>query len=104
MTRAGYVATSMAGLMAFAISAMVGVLLFNHGQQASAERQRLERLQGREWCLGLAQLTRPVDCQLGPWHLQRTREGVLSASGPAGTYRIDQDRHEHWVQAGTSTP
>lgn len=82
-------AVSAAGLLAMIIFAGAADRL----RQAGAHQARI---QGREWCLGARSLPPGSSFTAGAWQVEVDAQGIATAHGPLGTYRIAANGDERW--------
>ncbi len=99
MMRAGYIGSAAALVLLTTIVCLTTVLAGWASQQELELSHRLQRVQGREWCLGAEALPRGASLGAGHWRVLRLRDGSVRATGPAGTYSIDAHGSERWTTA-----
>jgi hypothetical protein len=90
-------ATALAFVILFTV---IGAALTQaHVQRLRELGARQQRISARELALGAAALPLGGRLDFDGWTVERAADGTRTATGPAGTYAID-DRGERWRAAG----
>ncbi len=96
MTRSGFFGSAAAMLLLTLVLCLATLWSGWASQRQLALAHRQHRLQGREWCLGAESLDPGEQVMVGHWRIGRSKDGSVSAVGPAGTYSIDSHGVESW--------
>jgi hypothetical protein len=83
-------------LLSGAVSLLAATIVVGATQRTHQVRQHQNRVQAREWCLGIRRLPPGTMLTVDGWRLVVDADGAVSAGDARGTWRIAADGVESW--------